>query len=110
MADPQLINGRRILAQEINVEVPGFEGCKVVFDLMATEDAVDRFIRRMGGPDGPGGEPTHKGVVLEVINWPAEFAGIDPWDRARSPMAFRAWVSRAGWGGAVKAFITDPNA
>lgn len=108
MAELTEVGGRRVIAQEVKVTVPGFEEVVIVYNLMATEAAADEFIRRMGGP-GLDGKPSHEGVILEVRNWPAGEYGADPWDRGRSPSAFRAWASRAGWGLAMKAFIQDPN-
>lgn len=85
-------------------KVPGFEAVEIVFDLMATPAQVNEFIAKMGG----GG--THKPVVVEVRNWPDKEFGPDPWDNNRVPGVWMAWVSKKGWGQAMKEYLDDPNA
>jgi hypothetical protein len=89
------------LTHTLACAIPGFEGVEIVFNLMATSEQTDNFIKRMGG-DG-----SHAPVVVEVKGWPAEF-GPDPWG-ATAPVVFRAWASRLGWGRAMREWLDDPN-
>jgi len=87
----------------VKCPLAGFEQVSVVYDMLATEAAADRFSTRLGR-DG-----THTPIVVRVDGWDAATYGDDPWSREKAPMAFRAWAARIGYGQAVGQFVTDPN-
>lgn len=89
------------IAQTIQCTLPNFEGVTITFNLMATADETDVFIRRMG-QDG-----THEPVVARIEGWPKEY-GADPWSK-EAPVVFRAWIARTGWGKAMKEWLDSPN-
>jgi hypothetical protein len=91
------------ITHAIRCELPGFEQVTVTFDLMATQQQVNNFVRHMGA-DG-----TQTGVVAAVEGWPSDEFGPDPWDIKRVPGVFHAWVSKKGWALAMKAYLDDPN-
>lgn len=91
------------IPQTIDCKLPGLEGVKVTFDLMAPPAKVDNFVRSMGG------KGSQDGIILSIEGWPADKYGPDPWDNTRGPGAWFAWVSRHGWATAMKAYLDDPN-
>ena len=91
------------LTQAIECPVPGFEGVTIHFNMLAPESTADAFAAKAGR----GGSA--EGIVTAVDGWDEKTYGDDPWDYERSPMAFRVWAAKVGYGTAVKDFVTDPN-
>jgi hypothetical protein len=89
------------LTHTTQCDMPGFEAVTITFNLMATGDQTDLFIRKMGG-DG-----SYAAVVAAVDGWPKEF-GPDPWG-PDAPVVFRAWAARKGWGQAMREWLESPN-
>lgn len=90
------------ITQTIGCPLPGFETVKVTFNLMATPEQVNNFVRQAGD------NGSHVGVVT-VDGWPAEEWGPNPWDIRRVPGVWAAWAARKGYGIAMKAYLDDPN-
>ncbi len=86
----------------IQCTIPGFEAVTVVYNLLATVEQADHFLRSSGQ------KGSHEGVVVSVEGWPDKY-GPDPWDGKKAPVAWFIWVSKKGWAQAVTEYLNDPN-
>lgn len=82
--------------------VPGFENVTIIYNMMATEEEADKFVRTAG-------RECNSACVIRIEGWDADQYGPDPFDYSRSPIAFRVWAGRKGWPKAVDGFLNDPN-
>lgn len=89
------------MSQVVTCTVPGLTDVAVEYNMMASVQAFDDFVRTMGreGAD----------EVLDGIDgWPdKEFPGGPMGDAA--PMAWRLWLVRTGLTEATRLYVTDPN-
>lgn len=88
------------VTQSVPCPLDGFDGCAVVYNLMATEAALDAFYRKTGA------EETATPVVASIEGWP--LADVDPWGKD-SPLAWRFWASRQGFAQAMASWLQNPD-
>lgn len=91
------------IEQAVPCPVRGFEQVTITFNLLATPEQADNFIRRMGAAD------SHKGVVVKVEGWPKDEYGPDPWDIKRAPVIWTTWAAKKALTAAVDRYLNDPN-
>ena len=87
--------------QVVTCTVPGLEAVQVEYDMMASVQDFDDFVRTVGreGADE---------VIVTIDGWPEkEFPGGPMGDAA--PMAWRLWLVRTGLREASQLYVTDPN-
>lgn len=91
------------ITQAVRCPLPGFETVEITFNLMATPEQSNGFIRHMGS------QGSHAGVVVSVEGWPKDEFGPDPWDVKRVPMIWTTWAAKKGLVKAIEEYLADPN-
>lgn len=80
--------------------LPGLDAVEVDYNMMASMDAFDEFVRSNG-------QKQFDAVVADVRGWPEQFAGGP--QGMDAPMAWRLWMAHEGVGAAAQAWVADPN-
>lgn len=91
------------ITQTVKCPLPGFEAVEITYNLMATPEQSNGFIRHMGA------QGSHVGVVVKVEGWPGDEFGSDPWNIQRVPMIWMTWAGKKGLLQAVEGYLNDPN-
>lgn len=96
-------NAESKITQVIQCPLPGFEMVEITYDLMATAEQCNGFIRHMGS------QGSHVGVVVKVEGWPKDEFGPDPWDIKRVPVAWVTWAGKYGFRAALEEYLNPKN-
>lgn len=87
--------------QLVPCTVPTLEAVEVEYNMMASLEACDEFVRSMA-------RRSFEQVVANVANWPEELYPGGPTSDA-APMAWRIWLVRIGFVQATQTYAADPN-
>lgn len=79
--------------------IPGFEEVSITYNLMATEEELDKFQKSIGTAPGR--------IIENIEGWPGGEHGEDPLGKG-APMLFRVWaVKQVSL--AIAEYMANPN-